>query len=86
MTEGQDHAAHSAQGRHITQEPLTIANHLLGLSLATFRRRMFAFVCDTVLFGLLTGLLFLGLTAWRFHRDDPTLFGRINQAAGGGGA
>jgi len=74
------------RGRHITQEPQTIASHLLGLSLATFRRRRVAFTCDIVLFGLLTGLLFLGLTALSFHRDDPTLFARLQQAAGGSGA
>ena len=71
-----------ARGRHITQEPQTIANHLLGLSLATFRRRMFAFLLDVMLFGLLSGVLFLGLTAWSFHRDDPTLLSRINKMNG----
>jgi uncharacterized RDD family membrane protein YckC len=70
------------RGRHITQEPQTIANHLLGRSLASFRRRLAAFVLDTLLFGIVTGALFLGLTAWSFHRDDPTLFARLKQAAG----
>jgi len=30
------------RGRHITQEPQVIAPHLLGVNLATFRRRAFA--------------------------------------------
>ena len=70
-----------ARGRHITQEPQTIANHLLGQSLATFRRRMFAFLLDLILFGLLSGALFLSLTAWSFHREDPTLFGRLKKVS-----
>ncbi len=32
-------------------------------------RRLIAFVCDTVLFGV----LFLGLTAWSFHRVSADL-------------
>lgn len=75
-----------ARGRHITQEPQTIATHLLGLSLATFRRRMFAFLFDIILFGMLSGALFLGLTAWSFHREDPTLFGRIKNLNSGDAA
>lgn len=72
-----------ARGRHITQEPQTIAEHLLGHGLASFRRRFVAFLVDIALFGLVVGSLFLGLTAWSFHREDPTLFGRLRQVSSG---
>ncbi len=65
------------RGRHITQEPANIAPDLLGTSLATFRRRAVAFLLDIILFGLLVGATFTFLTAWSFHRDDPTLFSRL---------
>jgi hypothetical protein len=65
------------RGRHITQEPQTIAPHLLGLPLATFRRRMFAYVLDVVLFGLIIGGLFAGLSALDIHRRDGTFFPRL---------
>jgi hypothetical protein len=67
------------RGRHITQEPQIIAPHLLGAPLATFRRRAAAFVLDVVLFGFLIGVLFSGLTVLSFHRQDPTLFPRLQQ-------
>jgi uncharacterized RDD family membrane protein YckC len=66
-----------ARGRHITQEPQTIAPHLLGAPLATFRRRAFAFVFDVVLFGVVIGVLFTGFSAIDFHRRDPTYFPRV---------
>lgn len=66
-----------ARGRHITQEPQTIASHLLGAPLATFRRRAFAFVLDMMLFGLVVGGLFIGLSALDFHRRDTTYFDRL---------
>lgn len=69
-----------SRGRHVTQESQTIASHLLGRSLATFRRRLCAYVLDVALFGVLVGALFVGLTAWSFHRADPTLFSRAGQA------
>ncbi len=65
-----------ARGRHVTQEPQTIASHLLGQSLATFRRRMFSYLIDMIVFGLIVGLVFVGLTAWSFYREDPTLISR----------
>jgi hypothetical protein len=70
------------RGRHVTAEPQTIAEPLLGRDLATFRRRGAAIALDVVLFGLVTGALFLGLTAWSFHREDPTLFARAGRALG----
>lgn len=66
-----------ARGRHITAEPQFVAPDLLGRDLATFRRRAVAFVLDAGLFFVLTGTVFLALTAWSFHREDPTLFGRL---------
>ncbi len=69
------------RGRHITQEPQIIATQLVGAPLATFRRRTIAIAIDTVLFGLLMGALFLGLTAWSFHRADPTLIPRMRAMA-----
>lgn len=66
-----------ARGRHITQEPQTIAPRLLGAPLATFRRRAFAFIFDVVLFGLVIGVLFIGLSALDFNRRDPTYFSRV---------
>ena len=69
-----------ARGRHISQEPQLAAEHLLGMDLATFRRRIFAFCIDLILFGVLTTAIFMGLTAWSFHRADPTLFQRGREA------
>jgi len=69
-----------ARGRHITKEPQTIAPRLVGFPLATFRRRMFAFLLDISIFGVLALVFFMALTAWSFHRDDPTLFSRARVA------
>lgn len=60
-----------------------MAPHLLGVSLASFRRRSAAFVLDVVLFGILIGGLFVGLTIASFHREDPTLLARLGDAAAG---
>lgn len=65
------------RGRHITQEPQTIAPELLGAPLATFRRRLFAFLVDVVLFGLITGVLFVGFSALDIHIRDATFFSRL---------
>jgi uncharacterized RDD family membrane protein YckC len=65
------------RGRHITQEPQTIAHHLLGAPLATFRRRFFAFLLDVMLFGVIIGALFVGFFALDIHRKDPTFFPRL---------
>jgi len=65
------------RGRYITQEPQTVAPYLLGASLATFRRRAFAFTLDVILFGIVVAVLFAGLTALSFHLQDPTLFPRL---------
>jgi uncharacterized RDD family membrane protein YckC len=70
------------RGRHITQEPQVIAPHLLGVNLATFRRRAFAIILDTLLFGIVVGAMFTGLLAWNFHRQDPTFFSRAKAAFG----
>ncbi len=64
------------RGRHITQEPQVIAPHLLGVNLSTFRRRAFAIILDTLLFGIVVGAMFTCLLAWNFHRQDPTFFSR----------
>jgi RDD family len=66
-----------ARGRHITQESQTIAPNLLGVPLATFRRRMAAFIFDTMVFGIFLGAVFLGLTCLSFDREDPTFFPRL---------
>lgn len=69
--------------RHITQEPALIAPHLLGTPLATFRRRLAAYLVDLFLFGLVFGSLFCGLTLLKIHRTDPTLMSRLWATAGG---
>jgi uncharacterized RDD family membrane protein YckC len=69
-----------ARGRHITKETQTIAPRLVGFPLATFRRRLFAFLIDISIFGVLTFILFLALTTWSFHRDAPTLISRARVA------
>lgn len=45
-----------ARGRHVSREPSVIAPHLLGMPLASFRRRTFAFLIDLFLFATLFGL------------------------------
>ncbi len=72
-----------ARGRHVTPEPLAVADQLLGAPLATFRRRAVAYVIDLAVFGLVVGSLFLGLSAWSIHRDDPTLLTRLGSAMTG---
>jgi len=72
-----------ARGRQVTDEPLTVAPELLGAPLASFRRRATAFVIDLVLFGLVVGGVFLGLSLRSIDRDDPTLLSRLGQATTG---
>ena len=68
-----------ARGRHITKEPMTIASHLLGAPLATFRRRAVAYVVDLILFGIIVGGLLLGASLLSIHREDPTLLPRLQR-------
>lgn len=67
------------RGRHVTDEPQAIAPELMGAGLATFRRRAAAYLVDLVLFGVLTGALFLAVSAGDFHRRDPTFYPRLKQ-------
>lgn len=71
------------RGRHVTDEPLAVADELLGAPLASFRRRAVAFVIDPVLFGVVVGGLFLGLSFWSIHRDRPELLPRLGEAMSG---
>ena len=66
-----------ARAREVTQEPLLVAPRLLGAPLASFRRRLVAFVLDVALFGVVVGALFAALSAWSIQREDPGLFARV---------
>lgn len=68
-----------ARGRQVTDEPQAVAPDLMGASLATFRRRAAAYLVDLALFGMVIGALFLGVSAWDLHRQDPTFFSRIQE-------
>ena len=72
-----------ARARAVTQEPLTVAPALLGAPLATFRRRGTAFIIDVMLFGLVVGAIFVGLSLWSVQREDPTLLPRVGAAVSG---
>jgi len=72
-----------ARAREVTQEPFSVAPDLLGAPLATFRRRGTAIIVDTLLFGLVVGSLFVGLSLWSIQREDPTLLRRVRAAASG---
>ena len=67
------------RGRTVTDEPQAIAPHLMGATLATFRRRMAAYLVDLTLFGIVVGALFLGVSALDLHRQDPTFYSRIQE-------
>lgn len=66
--------------RTVTDEPYRIEPSLLGRPLASFRRRVFGFVVDLLLFGVLVVVLFVGLTALSFHRHDTHLFSDLRAA------
>lgn len=72
-----------ARARRVTQEPLQVAEPLLGAPLASFRRRAFALALDVLLFSLLAGALFLGLTLRSIQGEDPTLLPRLRAGLSG---
>ena len=60
--------------RHwVTDEPQPVEPSLIGARLATFRRRATAFAFDLALFVVSYILLLVSLTAFNFHREDPSL-------------
>lgn len=67
------------RGRTVTDEPQAIAPHLMGAPLASFRRRMVAYLVDLILFGIVVGALFLGVSAFDLHRQDPTFYSLIQE-------
>jgi uncharacterized RDD family membrane protein YckC len=69
-----------ARGRRITQETQVIAAELLGKPLSTFRRRLLAFLLDVILFGLVVGTLFAGLSYLSIKREFPTFFPSLQKA------
>ena len=71
-----------ARGRHVTREPLMVDPDLLGAPLATFRRRLAAYVMDLALFGLVVGGFFVAVSLWSIHRSEPELLGRLGDAVG----
>ena len=72
------------RGRYVSQEPQLIAERLLGAPLATVSRRAWAIGLDMLLFGVLFGALFVALTAWSMHRENPEFFGSARAIEGGG--
>ncbi len=62
-----------ARYRTVTAEPLRVDPTLLGMPLASFRRRALAYALDNLMLGMVFVTLLLGLTAWSLHRDDPHL-------------
>ena len=54
----------------------------MGAPLATFRRRLGAMVLDTLVFGIIIGTLFVGLTCLSLYHEDPTFFPRLKSVNG----
>ena len=71
------------RARYVSQEPQNIDAALLGAPLASVARRGWALAIDMLLFGLLFGTLFVGLTAWSMHRQNPEFFGAASALLGG---
>jgi len=64
---------HSGRRSRVTQEPLIIADSMLGRPLGSFRRRAAAIICDMVVMGCLFLPIFAGLSLLSLHREDPGL-------------
>lgn len=65
--------------RIVTDEPHRVAPHLLGLPLATIRRRTAAMAVDLLLAGLLVLAGVLGLTLGSIERDQPGFLDAVTE-------